>query len=64
MATDNKLSQMETASPVKTSSSDAKQSIDIQVDGETYTIDAAAERRLVWKFDLRILPILAVSWKQ
>jgi hypothetical protein len=38
------------------------QSIDIQVDGETYTIDAAAEKRLVWKFDLRILPILAVMY--
>lgn len=28
--------------------------------GETvFTIDPAAERRLLWKFDLRILPILA-----
>jgi len=61
MATNDKLPHMEAASPVKTSSSDAKQSIDIQVHGETYTIDAAAEKRLVWKFDLRILPILAVS---
>jgi hypothetical protein len=61
MATDTKLSHMEAASPVKTSSSDTKHSIDIQVNGETYTIDAATERRLVWKFDLRILPILAVS---
>jgi hypothetical protein len=25
-------------------------------------IDAAAERRLVWKFDLRILPVLAVMY--
>lgn len=31
-------------------------------DGETYTIDRAAERRLVWKFDLHILPLLAVMY--
>jgi len=64
MATNDtdKPSHMEAASPVKSASSDAKQSVDIQVDGETYTIDAAAERRLVWKFDLRILPILAVMY--
>lgn len=29
-----------------------------QVDAETYTIDPAAERRLVRKFDFRILPLL------
>ena len=62
MATNDKLPHMEAASPIKTASSDGKQSIDIQVDGETYTIDAAAEKRLVWKFDLRILPILAVMY--
>lgn len=28
------------------------------------TIDPAAERRLVWKFDLRILPVLAVMVRQ
>lgn len=27
-----------------------------------YTVDPAAERRLVWKFDLRILPVLAVMY--
>jgi len=26
------------------------------------TIDPVAERRLVWKFDLRILPVLAVMY--
>jgi MFS family permease len=32
-------------------------------DGETeMVIDPAAERRLVWKFDLRILPVLAVMY--
>jgi MFS family permease len=62
-ATDTKPPPMETATPIKpTSSSDSKQSIDIQVDGETYTIDPSAEARLVWKFDLRILPILAVMY--
>ena len=41
MATNDKLPHMEAASPIKNASSDGKQSIDIQVDGETYTIDAA-----------------------
>lgn len=27
-----------------------------------YTIDPKAERRLVWKFDLRILPVLAIMY--
>lgn len=32
--------------------------------GETvFTIDPAAEKRLLWKFDLRILPILATMVK-
>jgi hypothetical protein len=32
-------------------------------DGEVVTtIDPAAESRLVWKFDLRILPVLAVMY--
>jgi len=62
MATDDKLSHMEAASPTKSASSDAKQSINVQVDGETYSIDASAEKRLVWKFDLHILPLLAVMY--
>lgn len=33
-----------------------------QVEAETYTIDPAAERRLVRKFDFRILPILTVIY--
>lgn len=61
MSTIDKTHDMETASPTKSNSSNAKGSIELQVDGETYLIDAAAERRLVWKFDLRILPILSVS---
>jgi hypothetical protein len=32
-------------------------------DGEVVaTIDPIAERKLVWKFDLRILPVLAVMY--
>jgi hypothetical protein len=31
-------------------------------DGETFTIDRKAERALVWKFDLRILPLLALMY--
>lgn len=31
-------------------------------DGENFTIDHKAERRLVWKFDLRILPLLAMMY--
>jgi MFS family permease len=31
-------------------------------DGTSSVIDPAAERRLVWKFDLRILPVLAVMY--
>lgn len=30
--------------------------------GETFTIDRKAERALVWKFDLRILPLLALMY--
>lgn len=33
-----------------------------QENGETYTLDAASEKRLVRKFDLRILPLLAVMY--
>jgi hypothetical protein len=62
MDTNDKVPHMEAASPVKTVSSEAKQSIDVQIDGETYTIDASAERRLVWKFDLFILPILTLCY--
>jgi len=31
-------------------------------DGEVFTISQEAERALVWKFDLRILPLLAVMY--
>ena len=31
-------------------------------DGEMFTIDKKAERRLVWKFDLHILPLLALMY--
>jgi len=31
-------------------------------DSTVFTIDAKTERRLVWKFDLRILPVLAVMY--
>jgi hypothetical protein len=35
----------------------------ITEDGEVLTtIDQKAENRLVWKFDLRILPVLAVMY--
>lgn len=30
--------------------------------GETFTIDARAERALLWKFDLRILPLLTMMY--
>jgi MFS family permease len=30
--------------------------------GEVYTVDPKAERALVWKFDLRILPVLAIMY--
>lgn len=33
-----------------------------QENGEVFTIDAKAERALVWKFDLRILPLLALMY--
>jgi hypothetical protein len=57
----DKTHDMESATPIKSNSSNAKGSIDVQIDGETYSIDAAAERSLVRKFDLRILPVLSVS---
>lgn len=68
METVDKLGSVESASPKelqRTSSvcSDSKGNTVIeQEDGETYIIDAAAERRLVRKFDLRILPLLAVMY--
>ena len=31
-------------------------------DGEAFVIDPKAERALVWKFDLRVLPVLAVMY--
>lgn len=31
-------------------------------DGEVFTIDRKAEKALVWKFDLRILPLLALMY--
>ena len=31
-------------------------------DGESYTIDKKAERKLLWKFDLRILPLLTMMY--
>lgn len=31
-------------------------------DGETFTISDKAERALVWKFDIRILPLLAMMY--
>ncbi|KAI7170243.1 putative MFS transporter, partial [Hortaea werneckii] len=31
-------------------------------DGETFTISEKAERALVWKFDLRVLPLLAMMY--
>jgi hypothetical protein len=61
MSTTDKALDMESVRPTKSNSSHAKGSIDVHIDGETYSIDAAAERRLVWKFDLRVLPILSVG---
>lgn len=41
---------------------DGKQAT-VTEDGEVLTaIDAKAESRLVWKFDLRILPVLAIMY--
>lgn len=34
----------------------------VKEDGETFTIDKDAERRLLWKFDLRILPLLTMMY--
>lgn len=61
MTTADKSANVEEADPKGSVSLNAKHSIEVQEHGETYTIDPAAERRLVWKFDLRILPLLAVS---
>jgi hypothetical protein len=33
-------------------------SVIVDENGETFVIDAKAERALLWKFDLRILPLL------
>ncbi|CAK1359515.1 unnamed protein product [Cercospora beticola] len=34
----------------------------VKEDGESFTISAAAERKLLWKFDLHILPLLAMMY--
>lgn len=31
-------------------------------DGEMFTIDPQAERSLVWKFDVRLMPLLALMY--
>lgn len=43
----------------KAFSVDGSQIVDPATEGETIYIDSKAERRLLWKFDLRILPLLA-----
>lgn len=34
----------------------------VKEDGETFVIDKKAERALLWKFDLRILPLLTMMY--
>lgn len=46
MSSIDKSYDTETAVPTKSNSSNAKGSVEVQIDGETYSIDAAAERRL------------------
>jgi hypothetical protein len=43
----------------KAFSVDGSQIVDPTTEGELIHIDSKAERRLLWKFDLRILPLLA-----
>lgn len=47
----------------KSIATDSKGDTVIQTeDGETFVIDKKAERKLLWKFDLRILPLLTMMY--
>lgn len=69
MADTSKMSSVEDARPsndhkrTKSISTDAKgDTVIVTEDGESYTIDRNAERALLWKFDLRILPLLTMMY--
>ncbi|KAF2396120.1 MFS general substrate transporter [Trichodelitschia bisporula] len=54
--------EFEKTEPVETHVSDGSSDKHIGETVSTYTIDPVAERALVWKIDLRILPVLAVMY--
>ncbi|KAI7287667.1 putative MFS transporter [Hortaea werneckii] len=67
--TDSKVPDVEGKTPsleldrTNSITSDAKgNTIITGEDGETFTISEKAERALVWKFDLRVLPLLAMMY--
>jgi hypothetical protein len=70
MAIDDKLPDIDTRLPsdeglhrTKSITSDEHgNTIITEEDGETFTISEKAERALLWKFDLRILPLLTVMY--
>ena len=39
-----------------------KSTLVTEEDGETFVLSESAERALVWKFDVRILPLLALMY--
>ncbi|KAK3117198.1 hypothetical protein LTR53_001702 [Teratosphaeriaceae sp. CCFEE 6253] len=69
MAFDDKVPEIESGRPsddaprAKSISSDAHgNTLVTEENGEVFTISESAERALLWKFDLRILPLLAVMY--
>lgn len=60
---DRQPSADDEAERTKSLATDSKGDTVIQTeDGETFVIDKKAERRLLWKFDLRILPLLTMMY--
>lgn len=57
-----KLKSLDLETAEKLTSQSARSSISIPAASAPLTIDPKAERSLVWKFDLRLLPVLAVMY--
>lgn len=59
--------KMTTEYPIDTkeapgSESDVERGNDLVEVGDNYVVDRALEKKLLWKFDLHILPMLAIMY--
>jgi hypothetical protein len=66
MASDPVEKTMEKAYPIDSKEGPASESDvekgTVEVEVTTYVVDKALERKILWKFDLHILPLLAVMY--